>query len=370
MSVSHLLIVDDIAKNIQVAASVLKNEECKISFAQSGEKALEILAKEKIDLVLLDVMMPNMDGFEVCERIRENPDFKNIPVIFLTAKTDTQSITRAFQLGGVDYISKPFNNDELLARVRTHLRLHNALEQIEDQNKLLQDTNTVKDKLFSIIAHDLRNPFNGLLVLSDILRTKFNSMRADDTANMIELIYQSSRDGYDLLENLLEWSRSQRNQIEFRPGTVNLNQLIQGNLQLLTAMAQSKKISLTTELKESIRLTADSHMLDTVIRNLITNAIKFTRAGGFVSITAEEKEQQVVVAVTDSGIGIDEDELADFFSNIGTKSTQGTFNEKGTGLGLILCKEFITHHHGTIWVERPPMGGSRFIFSVPSCLSG
>jgi two-component system, sensor histidine kinase and response regulator len=362
----HILIVDDVARNIQVVANILKHEQCLISFAQSGEKALELIGKEVPDLVLLDVMMPNLDGYEVCEHIKKHEATKVIPIIFLTAKNDIESITKAFQSGGVDYITKPFNNEELRARVRTHLNLRAAFKQISEQKSELAELNAIKDKFFNIIAHDLRNPFNGLLVLTDILKEKITRMDKKEIRTMIDLLHNSSKDGYELLENLLEWSRSQRNVLEFNPSEIRLHQMVRGNIHLLTPLAVSKKIRLSANISEDIMLNADRHMLDTVLRNLITNAIKFTPEEGNVKISAKVEKESVVVTIKDSGIGISAGDLEKLFKTELKFSTQGTAKERGTGLGLVLCKEFIDKHSGRIWAESEVGRGSSFKFSLPS----
>lgn len=365
MPQQHILLIDDVAKNIQVAANVLKQTACQISFAQSGEKALEILNHESIDLVLLDVMMPGIDGYEVCRRIKADESLRDIPVIFLTARNDIESITQAFQSGGIDYISKPFNSEELLARVTTHLELSKTQREVRKQKGDLEKTNAVKDKLFSIIAHDLRNPFNGLMVLSDILKYKFNRMKPEEIKSMIELIHDSSRDGYLLLENLLEWSRSQRDQIAFRPVAIDLETLIMGNINLMKTMVVSKNISILIELADAPEIVADAHMVDTILRNLITNAIKFTPQDGDIEIRTVTHKDKIEISVIDTGAGMTEEQLANLFKPVKTRSISGTVNEKGTGLGLLLCKEFIDRHNGDIRVGSTPGKGSVFTISLP-----
>ena len=176
-----ILIVDDILQNIQVLGSTLARHKYQIAYAENGKKALSVVKFNKFDLILLDIMMPELDGFEVCKQIKSDETTKEIPIIFLTAKTDTESITKAFELGGQDYLTKPFNAQELLSRVKTHLILKIRKEEVEQQkrelekmNKKLQATNAAKDKFFSIIAHDLKNPFGDLTSLSELLQNNLN----------------------------------------------------------------------------------------------------------------------------------------------------------------------------------------------------
>ena len=197
-----VLIVDDVTKNIQLVANFLKQAGYDINFAISGKTAIKHIKKARFDLILLDIMMPEMDGFEVCKKLKSEDETKDIPVIFLTAKTDIDSITQAFKAGGVDYITKPFNKAELLARVKTHLEL-------QHQKRNLKELNATKDKFFSIIAHDLKSPLNHLLGLSEILQKELESAGSDEIIKIANLINKSAKSGRLLLENLLEWSRSQ-----------------------------------------------------------------------------------------------------------------------------------------------------------------
>ncbi|MCG8701366.1 MAG: hybrid sensor histidine kinase/response regulator [Bacteroidales bacterium] len=363
---NSILIVDDLAKNIQIVANLLKPFDYRILFAQNGVKALKIIDEETVDLVLLDVMMPEIDGFEVCKRIKSMPGKKDIPIIFLTAKTDIDSITTGFQLGGVDYVTKPFNNEELMARIHTHLSLRSSYKTIADQNVELTELNAVKDKFFSIIAHDLRNPFNALLVLTEILKTRYGEMESSEAQQMIDMLYDSTKEGYELLDNLLTWSRSQRNRLEFNPVLLDIRDIIQGNVQLLTNLARSKEIQLQVNVDREYQVMSDQNMIDTVIRNLVTNAIKFTPTGGLITISVITNEDEIIVTVKDTGVGISPENLSKLFKIDSGHSTLGTSNEKGTGLGLVLCKEFIDKHEGRIWVESELNKGSEFKFSLPA----
>lgn len=364
-----VLIVDDVAKNIQIVANVLQPLGYKIIFAQNGQKTLEILEKENPDLILLDIMMPEMDGFEVCRRIKAMPDKRNIPIIFLTAKTDIDSIKQGFKTGGIDYIVKPFNNDELVARVNTHVTLHNSYKTIQAQNEELNQLNKTKDKFFSIIAHDLRNPFNALFVLTDILKNRFKTMPPEEAEQMMELLYTSTKDGYELLENLLLWTRSQRNKLEFNPVLTDLRDIAQGNIQLLSNLASGKKIELVCLIKNELQVFADQNMIDTILRNLITNAIKFTPENGKVTVNAVADKDRISLHVDDTGVGIEPQDLNELFETNNEHSTLGTASEKGTGLGLVLCKEFVEKHGGEIWVESKIDEGSSFRFSIPKKIS-
>lgn len=361
----HVLIVDDVPTNIQLLANTLKPIGYKISFAQSGSKALEIIENNRPDLILLDVMMPEMDGFEVCQKVKEKPENQFIPIIFLTAKNDIDSMTKGFKAGGVDYITKPFNGEELLVRVSTHLKLLDAYKVIEQQNDELKELNATKDKFFSIIAHDLRNPFNALVVLTDILKDRIHALPIEEVAEMISLLNKSTRDGYELLENLLTWARSQRNKLEFHPEPTDIVDVANGNINLLKSISNSKHIELRMCIDQHYIVMADRNMLNTIFRNLITNAIKFSYENSIVDIDATTDGKMLVCIVRDYGVGIENETLQDLFQSESDITSLGTSKEKGTGLGLMLCKEFITKHNGRIWVESSVDLGSSFKFTLP-----
>jgi two-component system sensor histidine kinase/response regulator len=353
-----VLIVDDVTTNIQLVASFLKQAGYEINFAVSGKKALTHIEREKFDLILLDIMMPEMDGFEVCKILKSNDETKDIPIIFLTAKTDIESITKAFKLGGIDYITKPFNKAELLARVTTHLKL-----QLQKRN--LKELNATKDKFFSIIAHDLKSPLNQLLGLSEILQKEIASDRGDEVIMLANLINDSAKSGRLLLENLLEWSRSQTGAIHFSPKMLDLNKLTNEIIALYENNAYQKNISIKSKIKSGVFAYADGNMIKTILRNLISNSIKFTRKGGEIILKVRQAKNVVTYMVSDNGIGIKPEDIKKLFRIDVNQNTIGQSKEKGTGLGLILCKEFIQINGGEVWVESIFGEGSTFKFSLP-----
>lgn len=356
-----VLIVDDITKNIQLVANFLKQAGYDINFAVSGRTALNHIEKEKFDLILLDIMMPEMDGFEVCKILKSSDATKDIPIIFLTAKTDIESITKAFKLGGVDYITKPFNKAELLARVTTHLEL-------QRQKRNLKELNATKDKFFSIIAHDLKSPLNHLLGLSEILQKELEleSDRVDDVIILANLINESAKSGRLLLENLLEWSRSQTGSMNFNPEILNLEKLTIEVIELNDNNAKQKNISIKSKIKSGVIAYADGNMIKTILRNLISNSIKFTMNDGEIILKAKKAKNIITYSVKDNGIGIKPDDIKKLFRIDINQNTIGQSKEKGTGLGLILCNEFIQINEGKIWVESKFKVGSTFKFSIPA----
>jgi len=355
-----ILIIDDIASNIQVVANLLKKHNYNISYAQSGKAGIERAQQISFDLILLDIMMPEMDGYEVCIKLKQDPKTKDIPVIFLTAKTNEDSLKKGFDSGGVDFISKPCKANELPAKVSTHIQLKMVREILSETNINLQKANQDKDKLLSIIAHDLSNPFSVLITFSKLLIDSYEDFSKEDVLTYLKTFYQTSKQGYNLLDNLLKWSKSQTGKMDVEPVTIDLKDIVEENITLLYSQATSKKIILTNHVPEGLIAFADLNMILTVIRNLISNAIKFTNERGTVDISGSSHQNFIEITVKDSGVGIGEEDLEKLFRIDVKHSTTGTANERGTGLGLMLCKEFIERNNGKLLAKSKLNEGSEF----------
>ncbi|GAK61277.1 response regulator receiver sensor signal transduction histidine kinase [Candidatus Vecturithrix granuli] len=392
MNKATILIVDDNTTNLNVLLDYLHDVGYKVLIAPNGEQALQQMQHVSPDLILLDVMMPGIDGFETCQRLKDKEKTKDIPVIFMTALTDTVDKIRGFAVGGVDYITKPFQHEEVLARVNAHLTIRNLQQELQKKNEDLEKyadllagrnaqlheknleldeknaqlkiLNADKDKFFSIIAHDLRNPLGALRELPQIIIENIETYTRDELIRMILLQRDAAKNLFALLENLLTWSRIQRGMIEYQPQQLNLEHVIARNISLMKPQAEQKQIRLTSLVQEHIPILADYNMIDTVIRNLISNALKFTKEGGSIEVSIAHNDEFAEIAVADTGIGIKEQYIAKLFRIDEQYRRIGTANEKGTGLGLILCKEFVEKHGGRIWVESEVGKGSIFRFTL------
>jgi two-component system, sensor histidine kinase and response regulator len=353
-----ILIVDDNANNLKVLGNMLAGNEYELALAMNGQQALDTVARINPDLVLLDIMMPVMDGYEVCRQLKDNEATKDIPVIFLTAKTETEDIVKGFDLGAVDYISKPFVSRELLARIKTHLSLQLT------QRKLLNEI-TAKNKFFSIIAHDLRGSFTVILGFVEAMQQYRDEFSEEEFNELIQEMGYNAKSTYELFENLLYWARMQTSGIQINPEMLNADELVQLTLRPMLPIAQKKNILLNADISQKHLVFADSNMLQTVIRNLVSNAIKFTPEGGTISLSSEEKCTRIYFYITDTGLGIDEKKIEKLFRIDSKVSTPGTNNEKGSGLGLILCKEFVELNNGKIGIKSKPGEGTTVWFSLP-----
>ncbi|MEI6349254.1 MAG: hybrid sensor histidine kinase/response regulator [Bacteroidota bacterium] len=366
-NIPNILIVDDVPANLKILGDILERDGYKVRPVLNGLLALQVAEKEKPDLILLDIMMPDIDGFEICNRLKMNEYLKDVPVIFISALNDTKDIVKALEVGGVDYISKPFKTEEVRARVKTHIKLHQQSDELLKQSKELQELIATKDKFFSIIAHDLRGPMGGLMGLTEIMAEELQDMSPTEVQSFTLSIRDSAANLFRLLENLLHWSKIQQGLITFKPEEASLRSIIDESLLVILESAKNKEIQIINSISSEIDIIADSNMLQTIIRNLVSNAIKFTPQGGKIWLSSEiNKNHFVEISIKDTGIGMSSTMVNDLF-RIDVKTDRvGTNNEPSTGLGLILCKEFIEMHGGKLSVQSEVKKGSKFSFTIPT----
>ncbi|MFC1549707.1 ATP-binding protein [Candidatus Neomarinimicrobiota bacterium] len=368
-----ILAVDDKLENLKVLIAYLESSGFEIMVAQSGEEAFQHIEHVIPDIILLDILMPGIDGFEICRRLKTNDITKEIPVIFMTALIDTADKVKGFEVGAVDYLTKPLQHEEVLARVNAHMTIRELQQQLQERNVLLQHKNTqlmevnaTKNKFFSIIAHDLKNPLNTLLTYSMTLVENFEKLDTEKIIKGIEALNRSATRAYDLLIDLLNWARSHSGKMEYKLEEIDLGQIAKENIELLLDRATEKGIRISSEINEGLLAYSDKNMVSTVLRNLLTNAVKFTSKNGNVTLSSEVGKNSLTITVRDTGIGITEENINKLFRLDTFYRTLGSDNEKGTGLGLLLCKEFINTLNGEIWVESEIGKGSCFIFTLPT----
>ena len=361
-----ILIVDDVMSNVLLLKVLLTNEKFAIATASNGRQALEQVEKENPDLVLLDVMMPDMSGFEVAQHLKSNPNTADIPIIFLTALNSTADIVKGFQVGANDFISKPFNKEELIIRVTHQISLVAAKRLILSKTGELQRTIAGRDKLYSVIAHDLRSPMGSIKMVLNMLILNLPSEKIG--AEMYELLTmanQTTEDVFSLLDNLLKWTKSQIGKLNVVYQDVDLVEVTDGVIEIFSMVASLKKIRIREMKPEKMMVNADIDMLKTVVRNLLSNAIKFSKENSEVLVKMEEVDGMAVVSVQDYGCGISEEGQKKLLHTDTHFSTFGTNNEEGSGLGLLLCKDFVVKNGGKLWFTSKEGEGSIFSFSIP-----
>ncbi len=304
-----------------------------------------------------DILFQEGDSFEIDVRHRGESlgRYQLKEIKFPTYMRQYESMKLVIsQIGGLAIVN-----------ARKYTELEHANQLIETSEAELRELNATKDKFFSIIAHDLKSPFNSIIGFSELLADHSSNKDHLKVQKYAGIILKSSQRALELLSNLLEWSGSQTGKIQFNPESFNLANFIKEIIPMFDDLSMQKSISVKTKIPPNMTIYADKHMISTVMRNLVSNAIKFTREHGEVVILAAEKQNKLCVSVRDNGMGIAAERIDRLFRIDQNNSTPGTANEKGTGLGLILCKEFVEHHGGNIWVTSIVNEGSEFSFSVP-----
>lgn len=373
-----VLIVDDTEQNVRLLTHVVKKEGYKVLAAFSGEDALELVEKKKPDIILLDVMMPNMNGFEVCRKLKGQERYKDIPVIFLSALTEPDSKVKGFEAGGVDYITKPFQREEVLARIDLHVdlqRLRDQLEQkvedLQERERMLKQLNEEKDQLLRIVAHDIRNPVSGIIGVVDILKEEISESLDEEQLYMLESVEESGKKLLRIVNELLE-KKIEEDKAELNLEKVDLAELLRQILNLHEPIAITKDIKLELSLDEELTIRADSKKIDQVIGNLISNALKFTDSGGEVTVGAErmdtgsDDKEWVKVWVSDTGVGISDQKIEKL------STSQTLFSDRygkwslGGGIGYKIINHYIELHGGKIDVNSVEGEGTTVTITLPT----
>ena len=356
-----ILIVDDEPAYLETIVNCFegKYDKYEILQALNGTVAFDIAKEEVPDLIITDWEMPGITGIELIGKLKEEETTKDIPVIMCSGvMTTSENLHLALNAGAVDYIRKPIDKLELISRTQSMLKL-------AESHKEIRELNATKDKFFSIIAHDLKSPLYSISSFTELLVNDYEYNDDTHRKSSLNLISNRLKTLTELLENLLTWSRSQRNKISFRPISLSSKTLLNNSVETNRVTAEKKEVFLKIKTEEDLKIFCDEHMIYTVIRNLVSNAIKFTPAGGIITVEVKAKGNFAVFKIEDNGMGIPERDIPKLFSIDESFTTPGTNNEKGTGLGLILCKEFVTKNGGEIWVESKEGIGTVFYFTIP-----
>lgn len=356
-----VLVVDDVPENLQTIGIHLDNAGYDTAFASSGYEALQILEVMEPDLILLDVSMPVMDGFEVCKRIKSLEKIAKIPVIFLTAHTDTERVVKGLTLGAVDYVTKPFHTHELLMRVKTHISLYRAFETVKRQNESLHVLNQEKSNMLSIAAHDLKNPMQAIVLAVDLMQVfaqkkNFEGIQyhADKVRVMIDRMLT-------IVENWLSLHSYEVNKLNIKNEHIDLVKIVESSTDSYTGKANAKNIELTiTNNCDEAVIMGDKSYLEEVFDNIISNALKYSPIGGNVNVKVYEKDENYIVSVEDSGQGIAVEEYDKLFKKFSKLSTRPTAGESSSGLGLAIVKHLVEAMNGVVWCESTYGKGATF----------
>ncbi len=359
-----ILIVDDVVSNVLLLKILLSNEKFQVCTANSGEACLEQTKAENPDLILLDVMMPGIDGFQTATKLKSAPETQNIPIIFLTALNNPSDLVHGFQVGGSDFLTKPFNKEELIVRVMHQIELVAAKRTIEKQNAELRATIANRDKMYSVIAHDLRSPMASIrMVLNLVVNAVTPEAVGPELWELLDKANKESEEVHDLLDNLLKWTKSQTGRLSVVTQDLDLNDIIPGVVDIFEMIAMTKRIQLKYIGMGSVVVRADNDMLKTVVRNFMSNAIKFSPEGSSVEIMVTTEGDFAKVSVHDHGVGIAPERIGSIFHK--GETTYGTEGEEGSGLGLQLCADFARKNGGDVMVESELGKGSTFSLTLP-----
>lgn len=357
-----VLIVDDVPTNVMLVQAILKKEGYTLLTCDSGAKALRIAHDKHPNLILLDIMMPEMDGYEVLQHLKSAPDTNDIPVIIMSALSDMQSIVKGYQLGATEYVTKPFQREELVKRVAHRYELF-SIKRIKQE---LENTIESRDTLYSVIAHDLRSPLGSLKMMNNaILMMVDKNQVSPEVFEMLQMMNKTSEEIFLLLDNLLKWAKNRLKKQNIYKQDADINSLVSSTAEMYIPMAAQKGISIRLlDVEKELVGSVDIDMIKTVIRNLISNAIKFSFEGGTIDVSTSIEGNNVIVSVKDSGKGIKKEDQEKLLKANTHFTSYGTSNEKGSGLGLMLCKDFVELHDGKLWFESEEGKGSTFLFSL------
>lgn len=368
MTSATILIVDDTPTNLDLLSAVLQRKGYAVRPVISGEMALKVLEKTTPDLILLDVMMPEMNGYEVAERLKADERFADTPIIFLSALDDAQAKVKALHAGGVDYITKPFNNDEVLARIGTHLELHQRrleVEQLREADRQSFDRlSKMKDDIMGMASHDLKNPLS-IIMTSIYLLEEMVDMGDEDVAYFVTRIQKSADRMRTLIHDLLDIARIETG-LGLNIEPVAWDGFVKEHVQAFLPTAQEK--SQTLNLTQSYRggnVMIDPSRIAQVLDNLISNAIKYTPEGGAINVQCEAQGENLHIMVSDTGLGIPKEALGRLFDAFYRVETPEHRDEDGTGLGLSIVKSIVEQHHGVILVESTLGKGTQFEVVLP-----
>ena len=364
---SKILLVDDDRLNLRILRGMLKGEDFVLAEADSAEAALALYDEFKPDLVLMDVLLPGMSGFEACRELRKRHGAHAAPLIFITAKQEAESVVEGFNAGGVDYIMKPFRQKEVVARIGTHLEIRLLSEKQRTLVDQLSRANAAKNKFLGMAAHDLRNPLASIRGLSEFLRDGTVGDLTPDQLELINLIHQASQNMVSLVNDLLDVATIEAGELKLALAPVALADIMEKSIAMSAREASRKKtVILFDQCEATPVLTLDADKIRQVVDNLLSNAVKYSPPGSTVSVGLRALPLGAhAISVRDQGKGIPEGERDRLFKDFSRLSVQPTGGEKSTGLGLAICRKIVEAHNGTIVAENLPAGGCEFRVTLP-----
>lgn len=361
-----ILIVDDDRLNIRILSGILKTQGFTLASADSGERALELYPTFLPNLVMLDVMMPGINGFETCRTLKRLYGDDCAPIVFITAKNESDDVVEGLSAGGVDYLPKPFQAKEVVARIRTHLNGQLLAEQQKSLVDQLSKADAAKNRFLGMAAHDLRNPLASIRGLAEFLRDGIVGELTPDQLDLVNTIHTASQSMLAMVNELLDVATIESGELKIVPEQHNLCEQIEKSVYLanIDAAKKNTRINFTTP-ADAPTAWVDVAKIQQVVDNLLSNSVKYSPPGSTITVEFRFDEKQCSFGVKDQGPGIPENERDKLFKDFGRLSVKPTGGEKSTGLGLAICRKIVEAHHGSIVAENLPAGGCEFRVTLP-----
>lgn len=363
-STYNILIVEDSELNLFVLKEILEREHFNVFSASGAKGAFENLESNRIDLILMDVIMGATNGFDLTKELKSMEQYKHIPVLFITNLKSADDVVRGFDSGGVDYVSKPFNKKELLQRIKHQIRLIESNNTIAKQTTQLQEAILNRDRMYAILAHDLRSPISSLKMILNILTM---NVEANSTGygDMINTGNDIAEQLFSVLDNLLKWTKNSLGMLSYMPQEIEFDEMIKGVVETLQPTAKLKNIDIQLVLQTELQIFFDADIMKSILRNLLINAVKFSHEASIIKLKLYRDGNNAVVEFIDSGVGMSEEAQHQLKLQMVEQGEITPMREKGKGLGLWVVYHFIQNNGGTFFFESEEHVGSRFGFSVP-----
>ncbi len=363
-SMYNILIVEDSELNLFVLKEILEREDFNVFSASGAGGAFENLQEQRVDLILMDVMMGETNGFDLTKELKAMDLYKHIPVLFITNLKSPDDVVRGFDSGGVDYISKPFNKKELLQRIKHQIKLIESGNTIAKQTAQLQEAILNRDRMYAILAHDLRSPISSLKMILNIL-----TMTAEESntgyGNMVNTGNDIAEQLFSVLDNLLKWTKNSLGVLSYMPQEIEFDEMIKGVVETLQPTAKLKNIEIQLTLQPGLQIFFDADIMKSILRNLLINAVKFSHEDSLIKLNLSRDGDDAIVEFIDTGVGMSVDAQRQLLDQMKEEGKITPMREKGKGLGLWVVYHFIQRNGGTFFFESEEHRGSRFGFRVP-----
>ncbi|HAU52748.1 MULTISPECIES: hybrid sensor histidine kinase/response regulator [Sphingobacterium] len=363
-SMYNILIVEDSELNLFVLKEILEREHFNVFTASGAKGAFENLQQQRIDLILMDVMMGNTNGFDLTKELKSMELYKHIPVLFITNLKSPDDVVRGFDSGGVDYIPKPFNKKELLQRIKHQIKLIESGHTIAMQTAQLQEAILNRDSMYAILAHDLRSPISSLKMILNIL-TMSAEERNTGYGNMVNTGNDIAEQLFSVLDNLLKWTKNSLGVLSYMPQEIEIDEMIKGVVETLQPTAKLKNIEIKLTLQPGLQIFFDADIMKSILRNLLINAVKFSHENSLIKLNLSRDGDDAMVEFIDTGVGMSVDAQRQLLDQMKEEGKITPMREKGKGLGLWIVYHFIQRGGGTFFFESEENRGSRFGFCVP-----